>query len=66
MLDNVRISEDRNPVILPTLGRLNAVHAKATGQASDTTKDRLESLCQMMRNEIPNTKNQHSFISPQL
>jgi hypothetical protein len=28
MFDDVRISEDRNPVILRTLGRLDAVHAE--------------------------------------
>ena len=34
-----RISQDRHPVVLTTLGSLDAVHAETTRQASNTTKD---------------------------
>lgn len=49
VLDNVRVRQDGYPVILPTLGRLDTVHAEAAGQAGDVAKDRLKRLGQMMR-----------------
>lgn len=52
VLDDIGVGQDRNPVVLSSLGRLDAVHAETAGQAGDTTKDRLEGLGQVMGDEV--------------
>jgi hypothetical protein len=52
VLDNVRISQDRHPVVLATLGSFNTVHRETTGQTSDTTEDGLERFGLVVRNEV--------------
>lgn len=53
VFDDIGVGENRDPVVLATLGGLDTVHAETPRQTSNTTKDGFESLSQVMRNEVP-------------
>lgn len=52
MLDNIWVCQDRHPVSVWSLWRLDAVHTETSWQASDTSKDGLERFTLMMRNVV--------------
>lgn len=52
VLDDVRVGEDGDPVVLAALGRLDAVHTEAAGQTGDTTEDGFERLALVVGNEV--------------
>lgn len=52
VLDDIRVGQDRHPVVLGALGRFDAVHAEASGQARDTAEDGLERLGEVVRDEV--------------
>lgn len=53
VFNDIRVGKNRDPVVLATLGGLDAVHAETTGQTSHTTEDGLKSLCQVMGDKVP-------------
>lgn len=53
VFNDIRVGKNWDPVVLATLGGLDAVHAETTGQTGHTTEDRLKSLSQVMRNKVP-------------
>jgi hypothetical protein len=44
VFDNVRVGEDRNPIILSTLWSLDAIHTETSRKTGNTTEDGLEGL----------------------
>ena len=48
MLDDVRVSQNGDPIVLVALGCLDAVHAETTGKTCDTSEDGFERLGQVM------------------
>jgi hypothetical protein len=42
MLNDVRIGEDGYPIVLSTLGSLDAIHAEASWKTGNSAKDGLE------------------------
>ena len=66
VLDDVRVREDGYPVSRLALGRLDAVHAEATGQTSNATKHRLERFRQMMRDVVFEDYAEETLASPSL
>jgi len=52
VLDDVGIGKNRYPVILTTLGCLDAVHAETPGKTGYTTKSGLERFGEMVRDKV--------------
>lgn len=52
VFDNVRVGQDRHPVVLTTLGSFDAVHRETTGQTGDTSEDGLERFGLVVRDEV--------------
>lgn len=52
LFHHVRVGQDRHIVALGSFRSLDPVHAETSGQTSDTTKDRLERLVQVVRNVV--------------
>lgn len=52
VLDDVRVGKDRNPVVLPAFGSLDAVHAETSWKTGNTTKDGFERFGQVVRDEV--------------
>lgn len=48
MFDYIRVGQNRDPVILTTLRRLDPIHAETTGKTRYTTEHGLERLGQMV------------------
>ena len=56
VLHHVGIGQDRDPIVLAALGRLDSVHAEAAGETRYTAEDGLEGFAQVMGNEVPATR----------
>jgi hypothetical protein len=52
VLDDVRVSNDGDPVAGVTLWRLDSVHREATGKTGNTSEDGLERLGLVMRDVV--------------